>query len=132
MAMSKAMIIGVSLGLLVAGTVAVGMHIRSSQADSYHCLAGQNEVCPTEEYVFAYHQWVALRDKVQHEQQSAAMRSVQQDQDQFSGMTQRLQNAFPPGMQFDEKKLMFIPKPAPLSPNPVAAPTQPTPAPAKE
>ena len=92
---------------------------------SYHCVAGPNELCASDEWYSDFEKLKTLQVPYQ---------MPKEKQDMVAGMVQRLSRDIPAGYQWDEKKVRFVRQPitqkfdAPNAPPPTAGPPPPEPA----
>jgi len=87
----------------------------STAVAKYTCVAGPDEVCPSDLWVTDYQKMKAIM---------APYVAPQEKQDLANGIAVRLNREIPPGYYFDEKKLRFVK--AQVSTNaPIASPPTP-------
>ena len=95
-------VVGV-LGLCGLGYV---VDTRIHQA-SYHCVAGPNEQCASDEWYSDFQKLKTLQ---------APYQMPKEKQDMVAGMVQRLSRDIPAGYQWDEKKVRFVKQSMPQAP----------------
>jgi len=83
--------------LLAVGTVIYFDHSHAST--DYHCVAGPNEICASDQWVADFRRFKYLRDKY---------KMPTQVEDELVGMKQRLGAEVPKGYGVDEKKERFV------------------------
>ena len=101
-----AAVAAIVIGVLVVG--AAGYFVVDSRIHaSYHCVAGPNEQCASDE-------WYADFQKLKTLQ--APYQMPKEKQDMVAGMVQRLSRDIPAGYQWDEKKVRFVKQSMPQAP----------------
>jgi len=93
--------------------------VSRPKPDTYKCTAGPNEKCASDLW---YADWRHFADieKELHPDPKLTEAEIKQKEDEASGIRMRLLTEIPEGMQWDDKKLRFVP----LAKPPVS-PTQP-------
>jgi len=76
-------------------------------SDQKTCAAGLDEKCPSPEWLADFKRLKAMIDKY---------KMPKDEQDQASGIQQRLMKEIPAGYQWNEEKLKFVKIPAPAAP----------------
>lgn len=119
-----------SVLLLIAAIsvlIACNSKPQSASTSLPECHPGQGELCPSEAFYNDFQRWKALRAKITEMQKDSHVTALQETGDEFQGLTSRLNNQFPAGHTWDEKRSIFIPAPQlqqPVQQAPVQAPPQ--------
>src|SRR5690348_11363751 len=72
------------------------------------CVAGPNEVCPSDAFIKDYDNLKSLQADLNQRLESDAVKKVVEEQDEINGGVQRLSKLVPQGYTFNEDKLKFV------------------------
>jgi hypothetical protein len=102
---------GLAGGIILVTALLCGLgyvvDARIHQA-SYHCVAGPNEQCASDEWYSDFQKLKTLQ---------APYQMPKEKQDMVAGMVQRLSRDIPAGYQWDEKKVRFVKQAMPPAPS---------------
>jgi hypothetical protein len=116
---------GLLIVLVAVGGLAAFAHYRNAGSGNYACNdAKPGELCASADFYSEYVKWKALQVELGNLQKASIIETMRQKQDQFNGMTQRLNSSMPSGYGWDEQKLRFTKLPESTKPaTPVPPPS---------
>ncbi len=119
--------IALALAVVALGAGVYIVHSgKASAAPS--CTSTPESQCASEDFHRGYHRWVSLRDKLAHSQGSESVATREQWQDEFDGLTARLNRGIGQGKIYDEGKDRIVDAPKPPAPPAPVPPGPPVPA----
>jgi hypothetical protein len=100
----KLAVIGAVLAVILVGASGYMAFVHKPQPVSASCVAGDNELCPSDEWLRTYREAKALEKEINDD---SANQRLQQKRDLLAGMGQRLGQNQPAGYQWSEQRQKF-------------------------
>lgn len=80
------------------------------------CTPSGNEICPTVKFLSDYQTFINLANQINSDLQNPLVKKIQAEQDELTGMQNRLVNEIPKGYQLNQQTMRLVPIPAPPAP----------------